>query len=152
MATDLKTLEARDDFKNGNPFGYVNGKPVYSHKEFIHAKRHFGEFESDEALIAFAEKVTSNWYSAGHHHTFTSFYLGDYALDEPKASLTGVEYARLRELQKAARAAEKAADDAREWKLVGTYGYADNSVEEVWEAKDGEQRRVTLVSPHGDAC
>jgi hypothetical protein len=30
--------------------------------------------------------------------------------------------------------------------------FADNSVEEVWEDKDGKRKRVMVVAPHGDAC
>lgn len=133
-----------------NVYGYVNGEPVYSRDEFVFKRRKRGPIESDEELIEFARKVSHNWYNAGWHRTFETYYLGDYALDEPYASLTKTEYARLRELQKRAQAAAKAADDAREWKLVGTYGYADNSVEEVWEDKDGIQKTVMVVYPHGD--
>lgn len=139
---------------NYNPdvYGYVNGKAVYSRDEFIFEKRGFGAIESDEELLAYAEKVTYGWYHAGWKRTFTTFYLSDYATTEPGASLTKAEYARLKELQKEIRAAEKAAEEARQWKKVGTYGYADNSVEEVWEDKDGNRKTVMAVYPHGDAC
>lgn len=133
-------------------YGFVNGIACTSEEEFKYKARNHGAFESDEELIAFAEKASSNWYNAGWHHTFTTFYLSDYSLSEPRKSLTRAEFARLQELQQAARAAEKAADDAREWKLVETNGYADNSVEEVWEDKNGVRKTVTVVYPHGDAC
>ena len=133
-------------------YGYVNGEPVYSRDDFDFKARGRGPIEDDEELIAFAEKVTGGWYNAGWRRSFTGYYLGDYALDEPKRSLTAQEYARLRELQKQAQAALKAADEAREWKLKGRYGYADNSVEEVYVDKDGVEKRVMVVAPHGDAC
>ena len=137
---------------NPDVYGYVNGKAVYSRDEFIFEKRGFGAIESDAELLAYAEKVTYGWYHSGWKRTFTTFYLSDYAANEPGASLTKAEYARLKELQKEARAAEKAAEEAREWKKIGTYGYADNSVEEVWEDKDGKRKTVMAVYPHGDAC
>jgi hypothetical protein len=89
---------------DANVYGYVNGKAVYSRDEFIFTKRGFETIETDAELLKYAEKVTSNWYNAGHHHTFTTYYLGDYALDEPQASLTTEEYKRLKELQAIAKA------------------------------------------------
>ena len=135
-----------------NVYGYVNGKPTYSRDEFIFAKRGRGPIEDDADLLAFAEKVTSGWYSAGWRMKFTDFYLSDYALSEPVASLTRKEFNRLRELQQQARAAEKAADEAREWRHTDTIYYADNSVEEIWTDKDGNEKRVMTVGPHGDVC
>lgn len=135
-----------------NAYGYVNGKPVYSGDEYVYARRGFGAIKSDEKLLEFAEKVSGHWYNAGWRRTFTTYYLGDYALDEPKQSLTASEYKRLKELQQEARAAEKAADEARCWKRVDVMYFADNSVEEVWEDKDGKRKRVMAVAPHGDAC
>ena len=78
--------------------------------------------------------------------------LSDYALSQPRASLTLKEFDRLKELQQQARDAAKAADDAREWKLKDTACYADNSVEEIWIDKDGIEKRVMTVGPHGDVC
>ena len=89
---------------------------------------------------------------AGWHQTFTTYYLSDYALSEPGRSLTVKEFNRLKELQQAAREAEKAADDAREWKLHQTIYWADNSVEEIWIDKNGATKSVMTVGPHGDAC
>lgn len=71
-----------------NVYGYVNGKPVFSRDEFIFEYRKRGPIEDDAELIAFAEKATSGWHSAGWSHSFISFYLSDYALSEPFASLT----------------------------------------------------------------
>jgi hypothetical protein len=133
-------------------YGYVNGKAVYSRDEFIFAARGFGPIENDDELLAFAQKVTSNWYDAGWHRTFTHYYLSDYALSKPYCSLTLKEFARLKDLQKEAITAEKAADDAREWKYKETIYWADNSVEEVWEDKDGNTKTVMVTGPHGDAC
>lgn len=135
-----------------NVYGYVNGKAVYSRDEFIFEARRFGPIESDEELISYAEKVTHGWYDAGHKRSFNDYYLSDYALSEPRASLTKTEFERLKELQAEARAVAKAAEEAREWKKIGTYGYADNSVEEVWEDRDDNRKTVMVVGPHGDAC
>lgn len=141
-----------EDWTEPGVYGYVDGQAVYSRDEFVFKSRGRGPIEDDAELLAFAEKVTSGWYSAGWRQSFTAFYLGDYALDEPKRSLTAKEYARLKELQAKARAEEKAADDARGWKLKATVGYADNSVEEIYEDKNGVEKRVMTVAPHGDAC
>lgn len=135
---------------NPDVYGYVNGEAVFSRDEFVYKRRKRGPITDDDELIEFAEAVTHNWYDAGWHRTFTTYYLGDYALDEPCKSLTGTEYARLKELQKAERARMKAADEAREWKLDRTEYFADNSVEEVWIDKDGTEKRVMAVYPHGD--
>ena len=133
-------------------YGYVNGNPVYSRDEFVFTCRKFGAITSDDELLKFAEKVTSNWYDAGWHHTFTGFYLSDYALSEPCKSLTKTEFVRLKELQEIARKKEKEADEAREWKYVETIYWADNSEEEVWEDKNGVRKNVMVVAPHGDIC
>ena len=136
-----------------NVYGYVNGNPVYSRDEFVFKCRGLErEITDDNELLKFAEKVTSNWYDAGWHHTFTGFYLSDYALSEPYRSLTKTEFARLKELQEMARQKEKEADEAREWRYVETIYWADNSVEEVWEDKDGVRKNVMVTAPHGDAC
>ena len=135
-----------------NVYGYVNGKPVYSHDEFIFEARHFGPIKTDEELMCFAEKVTYGWQSAGWKHKFVDYYLSDYALSEPYASLTHKEFERLRELQKEERRKAKEADDALEWKYVETIYWADNSVEETWINKYGETKKVTIVGSHGDAC
>lgn len=134
-----------------NVYGYVNGKPTYSRDEFIFASRKRGPIEDDAELLEFAAKVTGQWYRAGWRRTFTTYHLGNYVLDEPFRSLTTKEYARLRELQQEAIAAEKAEDDARGWRLIQTDGYADNSVEKTYRDKDGTQKTVMAVAPHGDA-
>ena len=92
---------------NPNVYGYVNGKPVFSRDEFIFEHRKRGPIEDDAELIAFAEKATSGWHNAGWSHSFISFYLSDYALSEPFASLTLSEFRRLKELQQEAREAAK---------------------------------------------
>lgn len=132
--------------------GYYNGKPYYSRDEYVFACRRHGPLETDEELIAFAEKASHGWYDAGHRQTFTGYYLSDYALSEPRKSLTNSEFDRLKELQRIARAKEKAADDAREWHYVRTIYWADNSEEEIWVDKDGVEKTVMTVGPHGDAC
>lgn len=133
-------------------YGYVNGKPTYSRDEFIFECRHFGPIETDEELLAYAEKVTSKWYSAGWHQSFVGFYLSDYALAEPYRSLTLKEFNRLKELQAEARAEAKRIEDAKQWRLVDTLYWADNSVEEIFEDKDGNRKTVMVTGPHGDAC
>ena len=133
-------------------YGWYNGTFYYSKDEFRYAVRKRGPINTDEELIAFAEKVTHNWYNAGWHHTFTTYYLSDYALSEPRTSLTDREFKRLVQLQQAAQTAEKAADEARCWHNIETNYYADNSVEEVWEDKDGNRKTIMTVAPHGDVC
>lgn len=66
-----------------NVYGYVDGQPTYSRDEFIYKKRRRGPITDDAELVAFAEKATSGWYNAGWRRTFTTYYLGDYALSEP---------------------------------------------------------------------
>lgn len=135
-----------------NVFGYVDGQPTYSRDEFIYKKRRRGPITDDAELVAFAEKVTSGWYNAGWRRTCTTYYLGDYALDEPLNSMTLKEYNRLKELQKKARDEAEAAEAARCWQHVETIRWADNSVEEVYKDKDGNIKRVMTVAPHGDVC
>lgn len=137
---------------NKNPYGYVNGQPVFSRDEFIYAKRGRGPISDDNELIAFAEKVTSGWYNAGWKQTFATYYLSDYALSEPLESMTLKEYNRLKELQKKAQAEAAAAEADRRWQHVDTVKYADNSVEEVYKDKDGNTKTVMTVGPHGDIC
>ena len=142
-------LPVRKEYKL---YGTVGSHIVFSRNEFVYRHRGFGPIETDEELLKYAEKVTGGWYNAGWHRTFTTYWLGDYALDHPYYDLTSKEYARLKELQKEAQAAEKAADDAREWRKVDRICYADNSEEEIWEDKDGIRKTVMVVGPHGDAC
>ena len=131
-------------------YGYVNDTPVYSRDEFVYKVRGFGPLTTDEEILEFAKKATSNWSSASWHHKFEDFFLGDYCLDEPMRSLTSAEYARLKEMQKALRAKRKAEEDAKEWRYDRTIYWADNSVEEIWVDKFGEEKTVLVVGPHGD--
>lgn len=133
-------------------YGTVNGKPVYSRDEFVYACRGFGAIRGDQELLAFAEKATHGWMWAGWHRTFRTYHLGDYSLDEPRRSLTDAEYARLKELQKEAQEAYDKAEAARQWARVNIVAYADNSVEEIWRDKDGNEKTVMITPPHGDAC
>lgn len=129
-------------------YGYVNGKPVYSHDEFAYAARGFGPIESEEELLAFAAKVTQGWFNAGWKRTFETYYLdGDREL---RAELTKSEFAALKEMQRKLIVEHERVEREKEWKLVGTFGYADNSVEEVYENKYGERKTVMTVYPHGD--
>ena len=135
-----------------NIYGYVNGEPVYTRDEFIFKSRGCGPLKTDEEILAFAEKATHNWYNAGWHRTFEDYYLGSYCLDEPMRSLTTAEYTRLKEMQKELRAKKKAEEDAKEWRYDHTVYYADNSEEEVWINKFGEEKTIMTVGPHGDLC
>ena len=87
----------------GDAYGYVNGEAVYSRDEFIYKQRCFDEITSDDELIKFAEKVTWGWSQYGHKSSFISFYLSDYANNEPYKSLTIKEFNRLKELQQIAK-------------------------------------------------
>lgn len=137
---------------NTIPFGWVNGKPVKNRDEFIYESRHHGPITNDDELIEFAKKATSNWLNAGWHRTFATYYLSDYALSEPKQSLTITEFTRLKELQKTEQERIKAIEDARNWQLKETTHYADNSIEELWEDRDGITKTIMTVAPHGDPC
>lgn len=133
-----------------NVYGYVNGEAVSSRDEYVFKCRRRGPIETDAELIEFAKEATHNWFDAGWGRSFESFYLSDYALSEPYRSLTKSEFERLKQLQKEAIDKAKAADDAREWKLVETLYWADNSVEEIYEDKDGNRKTEMVVYPHGD--
>lgn len=133
-------------------YGYVNGKPTYSRDEFIFAKRGFGAIKSDKELMAFAEKVTHGWYDAGWKHKFTGFYLSEYALAEPYCSLTESEFNRLKELQKIAKSAADEIEASKKWRYVETIYWADNSVEEIYEDRDGNRKSVMVTGPRGDVC
>lgn len=135
-----------------NVYGWVNGRKVYSRDEYIYTKRGFGKIENDEELLSYASKVTCDWCQAGHNRTFEGFFLGNYALDEPLASITDTEYERLKELQTEARKRVRLEEEQKEWKKIAEYCYADNSVEEVWENRYGERKTIMSVYPHGDVC
>lgn len=133
-------------------FGIVNGTECQSRDEYIYRKRGFGEIYSDRVLMEFAAKVTWDWQDAGWKRGFENFYLSDYCLAQPKQSLTAAEFDRLKELQRQAREATKAAEDAKQWKLDHIEYYMDNSEVEVWIDKDGNTKNVTRVGAHGDIC
>ena len=133
-------------------FVIVNGIECRSRDEYIYRKRGFGEIYSDRVLVDYSAKVTWGWQDAGWKRGFENFYLSDYCLAQPKQSLTAAEFERLKELQRQAREATKAAEDARQWKLDHTECFMDNSEEQVWIDKDGNTKRVMSVYPHGDGC
>ena len=137
-------------------YGVVDGKDVFSRDEYIFEARGFGEIlegqRGDRFLLEYARKVTSDWYRSGHHHSFESFYLGDYCLDHPMCDLTTREYERLKELQKEAIAEKQRIEDEKEWRYDHTIYWADNSEEEIWINKYGEKKSVMAVAPHGDVC
>ena len=130
----------------------LNGKMYETRDEFVYAWRGFGKLETDEELLAYAEKVTGGFSQHGWKRGFLGYYISDYACDSLVERLTKDERLRLVELQKKMRAEWKAADEAREWKLVDTLYWADNSIEEIWEDKDGIRKTVTVCHPHGDLC
>ena len=134
------------------PFGYVNGHPAFSRDEFIFLSRSFGPIEDDAYLVKYAEKVTSGWQSGGWTHRFADFYLSDYAMSEPYASLTNDEFRRLEEIQKLVRETEEAAEKDHQWKHMDTLYWADNSIEEVWEDRFGNRKTVQVAGPCGDTC
>ena len=133
--------------------GWVNGVEYNNEEDYVLAKTGRDHIITDDAeLIEYARKVTSDWYEAGWSRTFTSFYLSDYALDRPRCCLTRREFARLKELQAEAIKREQEAEDARGWRFLYNCYFADNSVEEIWEDKDGNRKTVMAVAPHGDVC
>lgn len=140
------------DEKTKRIYGTVNSRPVYSRDEYVYACRGFGAIQDDKELLAFAEKATHGWMYAGWKRNFRTYYLGDYVLDEPHCSLTDAEYAHLKELQKEAQKAYDKAEAARQWAHVNTVAYADNSIEEIWRDKDGNEKTVMITPPHGDVC
>ena len=146
------TYEEAQEVMRKMPYGYYNGTPFYSEEDFKHACRHHGPFADDDELMAFVEKETHGWYRHGHKHTFTSYFLSDYGPDDDLRHLTRAEYKRLKELQNIAKAEYKEAEEARNWQLIETVYWADNSVEEVWIDKDGIKKTIMTVGPHGDAC
>ncbi len=135
-----------------NVYGWVNGEAVYTAEDFRYKARGFGAITNDDDLMAYAEKVTYGWSSAGHKQSFIGFYISDYAMSEPYRSLTHAEFDRLKELQAEARRKAKEADEARKWSYVRTIYWADNSIEEVYVDKDGIEKREQVTGPHGDVC
>ena len=77
-------------------YGYVNGYACHSPEEFVYKCRKFGEITNDSDLIDWAEKCSHNWYNAGHHETFATFYIDSYDFSR---NFTQSELNRLRELQ-----------------------------------------------------
>lgn len=131
---------------------FYNTEKFETREEFIYRKRGFGEIQTDEELLAYAEKVSYGFQYAGHRHKFTEVYLSDYALERPYCELTDTEFQRLKDIQKRMIAEEKAADEARGWELIETRYWADNSVDQLWRAKDGGEKIVTIEHAHGDTC
>ena len=138
-------------------YGWYNGIPCKTKEEFVYRKRErqlgfYGSITDDKTLINFCEKVSGHWQNAGWPREWPFVFISDYACSEPYASLTTQEFARIKELQEIDLAKHKANEEARKWKLVDTCSYADNSVEEIWEDKNGVRKTVMKVAPHGDAC
>lgn len=131
---------------------WFNGKEYKDENEFVYGVRGFRELKNDDHLIKFAEKITNHWYDAGWHKTFTTFYLSDYALSEPRKHLTRSEFERLKALQKKAIEMSNVHREQMKWAYVRTECFADNSVEEVWANKFGNEKRVMSKTPCGDAC
>lgn len=122
-----------------------------SHDEAVIHKRGFERFESDDQMVAWLEEKGA-FQCAGHRRSFLNFYISNYCMDPIYDFLTNDEVKHLREVQKRKQAEKEAAEAAREWKKVETSYYADNSVEEIWEDKDGNQKTIMTVMPHGDVC
>lgn len=134
---------------SANCYGYLNSEKVYGCDNWVYRCRGFGAITSDRRLMDYAKEVSHDWYDAGWHRTFETYYLDSYDFS---SKFTKAELARLKELKAEAIAKAKAADDAREWKYVKTIYWADNSEEELWVDKDGNEKLVMTVGPHGDLC
>ena len=132
--------------------GYLNGKAYYDITEWKYACRNHGAFASDSELLAYAEKATHGWYNAGWKRTFETFYLGLDARSSKVEYLTVDEWNRLKSMQDKARSEAEAKEQARQWRMVDRLFFADNSVEEVWEDKDGIRKNVMTIAPNGDLC
>lgn len=122
-----------------------------SQEQLLIQRRGFEKFESDEQMLAWLEEKGA-FQQYGHKRRFIDFYISDYCLDRIYDYLTKAEVKHLRELQNRKRAEHKAAEDAREWRKVDTFHYADNSVEKIWIDKNGVRKTVTTVGPGGDVC
>lgn len=120
--------------------------------EFVIFKRGFGEIQTEDELISYAEKITYNWYNAGWHHSFITYYISDYVLSDLYQGLTNREFKWLKEIQKRKQKEAKEADEARCWKLVDRIYWADNSTEAIYEDKNGVRKTEMEVAPHGDVC
>lgn len=122
-----------------------------SHDAYIKAKRSFERFPCMEKMVEYLREKT-HFQQAGWRHDFLDFYISDYSQDPIYDYITMEEGRQLREYQKELRAKADAAEAARGWRLVDTIYWADNSVEEIWEDKDGIRKSKTVVGPHGDLC
>lgn len=108
-------------------------------------------FESFEQMVEYGTKAFG-WYHAGHRRNFINYYLSDYCLDRIYDIFTKDEVNQLREYQNQLREEHKKAEKSREWKLTNTIYWADNSVEEIYTDKDGKEKTIMVVAPHGDSC
>jgi len=129
-------------------YGHIKGRPIYYRDEWIYSSRGFGPLLNDDDLMAFASKLTHNWYTGGWRKGFEKFPLFDFESDEPFASLTESEFNRLKTLQKVAKGQVCLFRAERGWEFMETIHYEDNSVEEVYKNRYGEQKTVQIVSPH----
>ena len=129
-------------------YGYVNGRPIYSRDEWIYSSRGFGPLLNDDDLMTFAAKITHNWYTGSWRKGFEKYSLSEFELDEPFASLTQSEFDRLKVLQIAAKEKIRRFRREKDWKLIETVRYEDNSAEEIYENRYGERKTVQIESPH----
>lgn len=122
-----------------------------SKDEFVKFKRGFEEFKSDEEMVKYLDE-RGVFYDGGWRREFIDFYISDYCLNPIYDYLTEEEVERLKAYQAKLIAEHEAAEAAKEWRKVETLYWADNSIEEVWEDKDGNRKTIMTVGPHGDAC
>lgn len=108
-------------------------------------------FESDDQMLQWLEEKGA-FSQYGHRRKFEDFYISDYCLDHIYDFLTKEEVEHLKVLQAEKIAQLKAADEERGWILIERVHYADNSVDEIWEDKDGNRKTICSVLPHGDVC
>ena len=122
-----------------------------SRTEYNKFRRGFDHFESVEHMVNYLD-ANGYFQQAGHKCSFLDFFLSDWDGARIHDLLTPEEFQQLKDYQQKLIAQFREAEKAREWKLVDTYYYADNSVEQIWEDKNGLRKTVMTVGPHGDVC
>lgn len=142
----LEKLPINHEKNKKGEYCYNGVKMSLTHDEFVIMKRGIESFESDESLVEWLKKVTSGF------QKFVDAYISDYTCGDYYDNLTDAEFKRVKEYQKELIQIEKDADNKREWKLKESSFYADNSVEETYVDKNGIEKTIMTVQPHGDIC
>ena len=128
--------------------GSLNGTIYHDEDAYNIARRGFGPIESDEELVAYWKKATAG---RGWPHgdiAYASFGYHDLQF----TYLLKAEIERLKAIKERVRKERDEAEKAREWKYVKTRYWMDNSEEELWVDKDGNEEWRMTVGPHGDLC